>query len=475
MSEDYLAQAQPTQTWNTVRGVWEKQGIANLLCEHWELFSETWQTSGTMRNGKVYELPTQGPRITDSECSSSPILRTPAASEAERGHQPEDKSKARGGQLTLSGQMMTYFPTPNTMDHLPARTPEQKELNKGKGGYANVRETVVNDLMPTPVASEGTKASAAQSSSRRAETGQVFLTNIIHDVAVENGHSVPLGNLLPTTRAQNGEDRNNKIWARDSSKPQNLENALAVTLLPTTTASDWKGPNHSGSGSASTTGISTAVELLPTPTAVDGNTVAKSELDANDPKHTLKVADQVLTKDKLLPTLRGSDGYERRNQKTMDRIARDGGDMTMVTLARTQTDWGKFEPAIRRWEQTLGRPAPLPTKPDGKDGAHRLSSKFTEWMMGLPEGWITGVGLKRNDELKACGNGVVPQQAELALRILLEGVTLPTGGGQVNLPTPTVSDTYTDNLKSTQQKEGSMHSVTLPQAVRWVSNEHSSK
>ena len=38
----------------------------------------------------------------------------------------------------------------------------------------------------------------------------------------------------------------------------------------------------------------------------------------------------------------------------------------------------------------------------------------------------------------------------------------------MNLPTPTVSDTFTDNLSSTQQKEGSMHSVTLPQAVRMV-------
>jgi hypothetical protein len=36
------------------------------------------------------------------------------------------------------------------------------------------------------------------------------------------------------------------------------------------------------------------------------------------------------------------------------------------------------------------------------------------------------------------------------------------------LPTPTVSDTFTDNLKSTQQKEGSMHSVTLPQAVKGI-------
>jgi hypothetical protein len=35
-------------------------------------------------------------------------------------------------------------------------------------------------------------------------------------------------------------------------------------------------------------------------------------------------------------------------------------------------------------------------------------------------------------------------------------------------PTPTVSDTFTDNLASTQQKPGSMHSVTLPQAVRMV-------
>jgi len=33
------------------------------------------------------------------------------------------------------------------------------------------------------------------------------------------------------------------------------------------------------------------------------------------------------------------------------------------------------------------------------------------------------------------------------------------------LPTPTVSDKFTGNLKSSQQKVGSMHSVTLPQAV----------
>ena len=41
------------------------------------------------------------------------------------------------------------------------------------------------------------------------------------------------------------------------------------------------------------------------------------------------------------------------------------------------------------------------------------------------------------------------------------GSALPIG----NWPTPTVADTYTGNLKSTQIKEGSMHSVTLPTAV----------
>jgi hypothetical protein len=134
------------------------------------------------------------------------------------------------------------------------------------------------------------------------------------------------------------------------------------------------------------------------------------------------------------------------------------------------TNWGKFESAIKRWEKVPDRPAPPPTKPDGKEGAHRLSSAFTEFLMGLPEGWVVGNGLTRNEELKMCGNGVVPQQAATALRALLHGLPIASGGGQVNFPTPTVSDTFTDNLKSSQQKPGSMHSVTLPQAVRMVTS-----
>jgi DNA (cytosine-5)-methyltransferase 1 len=53
--------------------------------------------------------------------------------------------------------------------------------------------------------------------------------------------------------------------------------------------------------------------------------------------------------------------------------------------------------------------------------ALRTSAGGVMWMQGLPEGWVTDVpGLSRNAMLKALGNGVVPAQAELALRLLLE-------------------------------------------------------
>jgi DNA (cytosine-5)-methyltransferase 1 len=76
------------------------------------------------------------------------------------------------------------------------------------------------------------------------------------------------------------------------------------------------------------------------------------------------------------------------------------------------TSWNDYEFAIRRWEQILGREAPEPTNDKGIEPA------FVEWMMGLPEGWVTGHGLGRTAELKMLGNGVVPMQGELALRLL---------------------------------------------------------
>lgn len=39
--------------------------------------------------------------------------------------------------------------------------------------------------------------------------------------------------------------------------------------------------------------------------------------------------------------------------------------------------------------------------------------------MGLPAGWVTDIDISRNDQLKALGNGVLPQQAAAALRRML--------------------------------------------------------
>ena len=43
--------------------------------------------------------------------------------------------------------------------------------------------------------------------------------------------------------------------------------------------------------------------------------------------------------------------------------------------------------------------------------------------------------------------------------------TSENGGGSWHIPTPTTADVYTGNMKSSQQSDGSMHSVTLPDYV----------
>ena len=90
--------------------------------------------------------------------------------------------------------------------------------------------------------------------------------------------------------------------------------------------------------------------------------------------------------------------------------------------------WGDTAPAILTWAMLTGR-TPPPIVIDHEDKALHprfpetraaTNPEFIEWMMGLPEGWVTGVpGLTRNQQIKALGNGVVPQQAAYALNHLL--------------------------------------------------------
>lgn len=85
---------------------------------------------------------------------------------------------------------------------------------------------------------------------------------------------------------------------------------------------------------------------------------------------------------------------------------------------RAISNWGPYQAAIRRWELVVGRLAPLAVE-RGTRGQARLSPAFSEWLMGLPAGFVTDLGLPYGAQHKAIGNGVVPQQAEAALRQLV--------------------------------------------------------
>lgn len=92
---------------------------------------------------------------------------------------------------------------------------------------------------------------------------------------------------------------------------------------------------------------------------------------------------------------------------------------TAERVSPPAVDWAVYTRAIRRWETVLGRPAPAPTVL-GARGGRVLNPALPEWMMGLPDGWITAVpGLTRGQQLKLAGNGVVRQQAVEAYRYLL--------------------------------------------------------
>lgn len=90
--------------------------------------------------------------------------------------------------------------------------------------------------------------------------------------------------------------------------------------------------------------------------------------------------------------------------------------------------WGDTAPAILTWAMATGHEPPpiVIDHPDRQlhprfpESRAATNPEFIEWMMGLPAGWVTEVpGLTRNQQIKALGNGVVPQAAATALQDLL--------------------------------------------------------
>ena len=232
-------------------------------------------------------------------------------------------------------------------------------------------------LLPTPVAHPS--ANTPENHLRK-KPGRVRVTDL--QILVENGLLATGGELLPTPSvadAEGGHATRSGTRSHELLLPGVARAYGNGDLLPTPTARDGKGSNPNRDG-----GMDLPGALLPTPAAADGD--------------------------------RGAD-FARANRDG------SGGDDFVTTVARATrepgTRWGKYEPAIRRWEERT-RPAPAPTEPNAK-GNPRLAPPFPEWMQGWPAGWVTAVpGVSRNDQLRLIGNGVCPQQAIAALRWLIQ-------------------------------------------------------
>ena len=185
------------------------------------------------------------------------------------------------------------------------------------------------------------------------------------------------------------------------------------------------------------TSLTTPGQLLPTPTATnfnDGEDLAIWEARRAKVKETAQNGNgfgvPLSVAVRLLPTPTANLGRNGGGQDAEKRRA--GGhavsieDVAVSLPDATCQDFGEYGEAVARHEQTFGRAAPPPTEPS-KRGGVRLTARFAEWMMCLPDGWVTDTTIwegmtdtaARNAQLHALGNGVVPPQAVAALRQLI--------------------------------------------------------
>lgn len=232
--------------------------------------------------------------------------------------------------------------------------------------------------------------------------------------------------LYSETWRTSGMMRNGLVFELPMSVPP-IEGS-ASSLLPSPVARDYKGVPGKNVQMAS---LPREVSLLPTPASRDWKSCESNVVF--DPAERRPLPEVVVN---LLPTPSAgnfNDGedltsWEARRQRNKDKGINGNGQGTPLGIAVQGLDnheepvsrWGKYEPAIKRWEAILGREAPEPTEP-GRAGP-RLSPRLPEFMLGLPQGWVCDVpNLTRKQTMSVLGNGCCPQQGAMALRMLLEG------------------------------------------------------
>lgn len=229
---------------------------------------------------------------------------------------------------------------------------------------------------------------------------------------------------------RDGRDKGVRSEAIDNARDGGPSSA-DLTLLPTPRTTDMNGPGAHGDGGMD---LRTAMTLLPTPVAQPSGNTPEDHLRKKPGREVVTVlaiiAENGLIESggRLMPTPRASRGGSATETMYGLGAERVDDERSQGQVVGEVTDWGPYAAAISRWEAVVGRPAAAPVRFDGKGGKARLNPELTEWMMGWPAGWVTdpSIGLSRAEQLKACGNGVVPQQAASALRALLARAGVPT-------------------------------------------------
>lgn len=124
---------------------------------------------------------------------------------------------------------------------------------------------------------------------------------------------------------------------------------------------------------------------------------------------------------RLLPTPKASDGPNGGpNQRDAAGNYYLPGVAVRLDHRWISVDGVDYGPAIRLWENVLGRQAPAPTQRTRGDG-RGLSPRFVEWMQGASDGWFTDpeLGIPRAQQIKIGGNGAMTRQAVEGYRRLL--------------------------------------------------------
>ena len=407
--------------------------------------------------------PALGAVVADLVESTDPLLPTPQSADQLTGAPMTDRPSRRDRQIDLS-TALTREMVANDIPLLPTPNVGAREVRNSPGEMARLHPAlgaVVADLaelggasrfhgdpplLPTPNADNGRGNRTPEGVSRRLAAGDKQVS--LEDAVV----------LLPTPVVTDScGARNSTAWRSDPESKAKIGDTLTdamwklaadrgemdlptgpvqarftdTALLPTPVARDCNGHIQAPTADVGNNGRSVSLgdvlsrlpdgggTLSPTPNAADGDRGGSDPARLRDRGHMVKLIDAVLDgelqqKEILMPTPKS-----RQRGDCPSERERESPDLAATTLHFPAGRWGKYGPAVERWEK-LTRPAPAPTEPN-KNGNPRLTSRFSEWLLGWPEGWVTDpeIGIARTGQLRLIGNGVVPQQAATALVMLL--------------------------------------------------------